>query len=270
MASELQQILKRSNDARIAVAFVSVGGLRLIEDSVNVALKSGAHIEFLVGLDFRVTEPDALHTLYKLAQKHTVVTMYCFATTTPAAIYHPKLYLFRESEQVTAIVGSSNLTEGGLKRNVEVNMMIQAAIRDEIASEAYEAYNRLKFHPGRVVPDTEYLDLYSRLHERERHSQQVSRRDKVSRDLARRLVEKNSLLEHPKPTRRDLVGWLELIYDSLPDGEFTNNDVYTYEEAFRERFPTNTNIRAKVRQQLQVLRDLDFIKHLGTGRWQKL
>ena len=66
------------------------------------------------------------------------------------------------------------------------------------------------------------------------------------------------------------MGWLELVYDALPDGEFTNDLVYASESEFRLRYPDNLNIRAKVRQQLQVLRDMRLIEHVATGRWRKL
>ncbi len=33
--------------------------------------------------------------------------------------------------------------------------------------------------------------------------------------------------------------------------------------------PNNRNVRAKVRQQLQILRDMGLVEHLGPSRWRK-
>lgn len=40
-------------------------------------------------------------------------------------IFHPKVYLFENCDYYTLIVGSNNLTEGGLVRNVECSLLVQ-------------------------------------------------------------------------------------------------------------------------------------------------
>lgn len=59
------------------------------------------------------------------------------------------------------------------------------------------------------------------------------------------------------------------IVDELPD-VFLLNDVYSYENALMEKFPSNRNVRAKIRQQLQILRDKGRIAFLGAGMYQKV
>jgi type II restriction enzyme len=65
------------------------------------------------------------------------------------------------------------------------------------------------------------------------------------------------------------VGWVKLVYDHLPEREFTTNQVYENEPEFSRFYPENRTIRAKIRQQLQVLRDMGLIKHIGKSRWIK-
>lgn len=48
---------------------------------------------------------------------------------------------------------------------------------------------------------------------------------------------------------------------------FDLNDVYGYEEQLSILHPANRNIRPKIRQQLQVLRDLGVIEFLGRGQY---
>jgi HKD family nuclease len=269
MASVLTSAVGRGSDIRIAVAFASRAGLAIIEESLQEAIRRGASLEFLVGLDFRTTEPEALSTLFELSQNHAGVDLYCMASLEPQAVYHPKLYLARGENDVVCVVGSSNLTAGGLKRNVEVNVAMEGAANDEPISDLYTTYNRLKFHPRRVVPDAEYILLYQELRVREAKRSNAPR-DIDSRRLRTRFDEKAAVLRRPVPMRRDLVGWLDLVYDCLPDRDFSNNDVYAREAEFRKRYPSNLNVRAKIRQQLQVLRDMGFIEHLGPARWRKL
>lgn len=51
---------------------------------------------------------------------------------------------------------------------------------------------------------------------------------------------------------------------------FTLSDIYEYESILSEIYPNNKNIRPKIRQQLQVLRDLDYIDFEGRGRYKML
>jgi HKD family nuclease len=116
MASVLSEALASSDDIRIAVAFVSIKGLALIEDSFKLAIKSAEAIEFLVGLDMNWTQPDALRRLYNLSCNNNKISCVCLSSLKPYYTYHPKLYLFNKGNNVKSIVGSSNLTEGGVKK----------------------------------------------------------------------------------------------------------------------------------------------------------
>jgi HKD family nuclease len=269
MATALPPVLEHSQDIRIAVAFVSQRGLALIDSALTAAIQAGATAEFLVGLDMQSTEPQALKALLDRSRETACLSLYCYASVSAAGIYHPKLYVFRAEDQVTSIVGSSNLTEGGLKKNVEVNVRIEATVGDELVSDIYATYGRLKFLPERVEPDDEFLALYAELCQRQRVESKSASRDASTLKLMASFREKAKTLRRPVPSRRDLVGWLELVYDALPDGEFTNELVYAQEPEFRKQYPDNLNVRAKVRQQLQVLRDMGLIEHIARGHWRK-
>jgi len=54
---------------------------------------------------------------------------------------------------------------------------------------------------------------------------------------------------------------------SLNKTEFTNEDVYELVPHFEKLHPGNRHIKDKIRQQLQVLRDLGFLVHIGKGTW---
>ena len=50
---------------------------------------------------------------------------------------------------------------------------------------------------------------------------------------------------------------------------FTLSDVYAFEGQLQRRHPRNHNVKAKIRQALQVLRDMDFLIFLRNGRYRK-
>jgi type II restriction enzyme len=48
------------------------------------------------------------------------------------------------------------------------------------------------------------------------------------------------------------------------------NEVYRFEPDLHEMYPNNQNIRAKIRQQIQFLRDLGLIEFLTNAKYKKL
>lgn len=58
------------------------------------------------------------------------------------------------------------------------------------------------------------------------------------------------------------------IVRSLGKTEFTNNAVYARDRELEKLHPDNRNVRPKIRQQLQVLRDAGLLFHVGSGRWR--
>lgn len=262
--------VETATDIRVAVAFVSSDGLAQIMTSTITALDKGAYVEFLVGMEAGVTDPSAVRALFALSCETPQVSLLCFVPRTPSVTYHPKMYLARNQQVATAIIGSSNLTWRGLSSNLEVNVVITDEVQAEIISDVYTVYNRLKYHPDMVIPDAAFIDLFTELCKRQKTHERALKSDAELKGLRKALVEKATSLQVPKPTKKDLVGWLELVYGALPDGVFTNQQVYAHEDDFRSRYPQNSNIRAKIRQQLQVLQKLGFIEHVKPGVWRKV
>ncbi|HXC98166.1 MAG TPA: hypothetical protein VN048_02410 [Verrucomicrobiae bacterium] len=71
----------------------------------------------------------------------------------------------------------------------------------------------------------------------------------------------------PRPASRRTVQASGLCH---PGREFTNQDIYAFERELETLHPGNRHIRDKIRQQLQILRDRGFLRHLSRNRWQVL
>ena len=56
----------------------------------------------------------------------------------------------------------------------------------------------------------------------------------------------------------------------IPTKEFTLNEIYKFEKELHIKYPKNNNIKPKIRQQLQFLRDRGVIEFLGDGRYMKI
>lgn len=68
-------------------------------------------------------------------------------------------------------------------------------------------------------------------------------------------------------------GWLMDILNCvnrIRTQPFTLQDVYSFEQELQLKHPENHNIKPKIRQQLQFLRDKGLIRFLGNGQYLKL
>lgn len=69
----------------------------------------------------------------------------------------------------------------------------------------------------------------------------------------------------------NLRGWLMDILkciDKIGNEIFLIQDIYFFEDELARKHPENCNIKAKIRQQLQFLRDKGFIEFLGNGKYK--
>ncbi|MDD4164080.1 MAG: DpnI domain-containing protein [Eubacteriales bacterium] len=68
-------------------------------------------------------------------------------------------------------------------------------------------------------------------------------------------------------------GWLlDVLYfvNQLRGELFSLSDMYSFSEQLYIKHPQNHNIKPKIRQQLQMLRDRGFIEFLGNGQYRKI
>ncbi len=100
------------------VAFVGLSGINGIYNAINT---SKAHIHtfnIIVGVDQKSTSKEALERLLSLGINAKVYRA-------PPRTFHPKIYLFEGHNKCKIIIGSSNLTTGGLYTNVEASLIIE-------------------------------------------------------------------------------------------------------------------------------------------------
>jgi HKD family nuclease len=268
----LNHTIPAAKELKFAVAFMRYSGFMLIEKDIKKCLKNGRNIEFLVGLDFRTTEPKVLRLLTDLSSEGLPIKCYCFSdpSFSDTPVYHPKLYLLNDGENATIALGSSNLTEGGLKNNVEVNAVITTSLKEEIVSDIYSLYGRLKFQKSRFEPDLDYIDKYEEAYKRIQKRNVEALQERKTKEIIGHLKRKEKILPKPIPSKSELVGWMKLVYERLPSGLFRTSDMYHYKEEFRKIYPENRNIEAKIRQQLQFLRDIRLVKNPSKDRWERV
>jgi HKD family nuclease len=149
--------LPNPSEVLVSVAFVREPGL----DAVEAAIKPLApKARFFVGIRNDITSIQAVKRL--LAMK---VKLYAVDTGSRNILFHPKLYLAASASKATVIIGSANLTFGGLHNNIEVstrvNLDLTNAADKKFRDEVMDAFaEMLKTHPQHVflIKDNKHAD----------------------------------------------------------------------------------------------------------------
>lgn len=93
----------------------------------------------------------------------------------------------------------------------------------------------------------------------------------VPTEEARNRFEQTAFLSDQDTSSRD---WSTAVMDCIdelnlqPGGRFELAEVYDFEDRLANMYPENQHVRAKIRQQLQVLRDEGLIEFLGSGEYR--
>jgi HKD family nuclease len=117
--SMVKELLLKASALDIAVSYVQISGWVLIEQLIDKM--DPKKIRLLITDQFAITHPEALR---KTLERGIQVRSYG-----GNRIYHPKVYLVYDAtgQPSSAIIGSANISESGLKIGVEAGVVLSNA-----------------------------------------------------------------------------------------------------------------------------------------------
>lgn len=122
---------------RAAVAYAKASGTRHISDALRQFAQRSS-VRMTIGINSGVTTVEALRELLDALAGHGSLWIFRNAGS---STFHPKVYLFRNEQRAVAIVGSGNLTQGGLYTNYEAGVLLRFDLRIQ---EQEDALRRLE------------------------------------------------------------------------------------------------------------------------------
>lgn len=106
---------------RAAIAFVKRSGTRYIEGGL-ASFAANHDVEIIAGIDHRGTSYEGLESLLHAVSPIGRVVIFHNPTF---RTFHPKIYLFKSSVTADMVLGSGNLTGGGLFANYEAGLRLR-------------------------------------------------------------------------------------------------------------------------------------------------
>lgn len=203
----INQELQNAQSARIAIAFLKYSGIRVIEKSLDQCLKNNGIVEIIAGLDFKTTDPQSMHYLIQLQKTTPNLKFYCYGDKDDNknnVVFHPKIYLFQGKRETTGIVGSTNLTAGGLMTNFEANVIFKES-KPLYFSQLEAIYNSVKFTDSVFSPDEEYLAGYSDVYKAFLQNEQNANKDKSVQEVIKQIQRREQFLPGTVPSIKSLI-----------------------------------------------------------------
>lgn len=104
----------------ILTAFASGRAIEVLEPFFDAFLSQGNEVRVIFGIDLDGTDIGAVRRLHALsAAYHKQFNVHVWDAPQRGSLFHPKLYILEKGTKRAALVGSSNLTLGGLSGNLE-------------------------------------------------------------------------------------------------------------------------------------------------------
>jgi len=145
---ELQRGFRKAKSTRIAVAFFGKKGYDVISGSLKSSLQRKRKITFIVGISsYHTTDWQALASLVKLKKRFKTLDARYYNNEG----FHPKIFAFKSNKESRVIVGSSNLTGAGLRKNVEANLLV-------IGNPRHETFTQIDLFWDNILRESRILD----------------------------------------------------------------------------------------------------------------
>jgi phosphatidylserine/phosphatidylglycerophosphate/cardiolipin synthase-like enzyme len=181
---------------------------------------------------------------------------------------HAKLFVIDDR----AIITSGNLTPGGLRNNLEYGVLIS----DEHVREIKRDYLTIFNNPEYPKITLKVLDKADAILQSIPKEKQV--KIKISdKSLFDEIINDENHEEKfeggTESVLRNLSPWEQDVFvclTNLSNDVFTLRDVYQFEKHLSKLHPRNQNVQAKIRQQLQQLRDVGLLEFIRPGLYKKL
>lgn len=132
----VSELIKNSNEIRLAIAFVRKSGVDLLNNELQDFKNRGGKLKLIFGEDFNLTDGSALE---ELLNQGAEMKLYL----PRKGVYHPKIWIFKLTGKWSVVIGSSNLSKDALTNNIEASVVFEGNYSDPAIKGCLSAYETL-------------------------------------------------------------------------------------------------------------------------------
>lgn len=187
--SSVEDELLRCEEFQISVAFITLGGVTPLLQTLKELEKKGVKGQILTinYLDF--SEPRALEKLNGLKN----ITLKMYDVEAAGNGFHTKGYIFKKEEIYRIIIGSSNMTSAALTVNKEWNTKLVSTENGEVAKEIVEEFQKLWDSENALLYD-DFYEVYKERYNIIKHQREIAKSEEIP-SLEQYRLKPNSMQE---------------------------------------------------------------------------
>ena len=172
--SSIEDELLRCDKFQISVAFITLGGITPLLQTLKELEKKNIPGEILTTNYLSFSEPKALEKLNGLSN----ITLKMYDVQEAGEGFHTKGYIFKTDEVYRIIIGSSNITSAALTRNQEWNTKLVSTEQGEMAKEIVAEFNRL-WNSQYALEFNEFYENYKEQYKIIKHQRDIAKKDQI-------------------------------------------------------------------------------------------
>lgn len=172
--SSIEDELLSCNEFQISVAFITLGGIEPLLQTLKVLEKKNIPGKVLTTNYLNFSEPKALKKLNEL--NNINIKMYDVDEKDHG--FHTKGYIFKKEELYRIIIGSSNMTKSALTTNLEWNTKIVSTERGEVAEDIIKEFDRL-WNSNNALVYEDFYDEYAEKYEIIKKQKETAKQEEI-------------------------------------------------------------------------------------------
>ena len=168
--SSVEDELLRCEEFQISVAFITMGGVILLLQTLKELEEKGIKGQILTTNYLNFSEPRALEKLNGLKN----ITLKMYDVEAAGNGFHTKGYIFKKEEIYRIIIGSSNMTSAALTVNKEWNTKLISTENGEVAEEIVEEFQKL-WNSEYALPYDDFYEVYKERYNIIKHQREIAK-----------------------------------------------------------------------------------------------
>ena len=187
--SSVEDELLRCDQFQISVAFITMGGVTPLLQTLKELEKKGVKGQILTTNYLNFSEPRALEKLNGLKN----ITLKMYDVEAAGNGFHTKGYIFKKEEVYRIIIGSSNMTSAALTVNKEWNTKLISTESGEVAEEIVEEFHSL-WNSEYALPYENFYEVYKERYNIIKHQREIAKSEEIP-SLEKYRLKPNSMQE---------------------------------------------------------------------------
>ena len=187
--SSVEDELLRCDQFQISVAFITMGGVTPLLQTLKELEKKGVKGQILTTNYLNFSEPRALEKLNGLKN----ITLKMYDVEAAGKGFHTKGYIFKKEEIYRIIIGSSNMTSAALTVNKEWNTKLISTENGDVAEEIIKEFNNL-WNSEYALPYNDFYEIYKERYNIIKHQREIAKSEEIP-SLEKYRLKPNSMQE---------------------------------------------------------------------------